>query len=230
MRSGIAASGASCFEPLETRRMFAAGDVVPAPALGAEPIAAVIDSRGTLIIRGTEADDVVGVRKNHDLIEVSHNGKLAHFKAADVRRIRALLGAGNDNLSAHGSIRHQMTVDGGDGDDNLRGGLGADRLDGGAGDDAINGGAGEDILVGGAGADHLVSGPRPHYQVDPGFAGLKSVEQPEEPNLILADGDDRSDRIEHTGHDRNHSDGTDRLSRLPFSNSDLPPEFVAGGR
>jgi Ca2+-binding RTX toxin-like protein len=176
----------SAFEPVESRQMFSA----------------VMDARGTLVIHGSEGADVVGIHKDHGLIEVNVNGHIDRFRAADVKRVRAVLGDGDDIFAAHGTITHRMTVDGQGGNDSIRGGLGNDRLNGSDGNDALNGNWGGDTLIGGAGRDHLDAGPG--SDIDPGII-LGYV-----PDLIEAEGDGRHDVIESTGHQIVHADLFDR--------------------
>ncbi|MGI9504607.1 MAG: CHRD domain-containing protein, partial [Geminicoccaceae bacterium] len=51
-----------------------------------------------------------------------------------------------------------MTIEGGDADENLNGGIGNDELSGGAGNDTISGGPGDDSLSGGSGNDNIFGG------------------------------------------------------------------------
>jgi hypothetical protein len=65
--------------------------------------------------------------------------------------------AGNDVVNGV-ATNAPLTVDGGDGNDQITGGAGADKLLGGAGDDVLNGGAGDNTFVGGAGLDRMTAG------------------------------------------------------------------------
>ncbi|MFD2185050.1 hypothetical protein ACFSOX_23095, partial [Rhodoplanes azumiensis] len=77
------------------------------------------------------------------------------------------LGAGNDRLTADSWLGQSITVDGGDGDDQITTARGDDLVEGGAGadliytnegNDTIVAGAGDDTIDGGAGADQLWGG------------------------------------------------------------------------
>ncbi|WP_169977924.1 trypsin-like serine protease [Tautonia rosea] len=63
-------------------------------------------------------------------------------------------GRGNDNLSGAGGLC-PLTIDGGDGDDQICGNDGNDLLNGGAGNDSIYGAGGDDTINGGDGNDLL---------------------------------------------------------------------------
>lgn len=143
---------------------------------------------GLLEIIGSEGDDSFRVRQDtlihapevllqgyDDTLSVN-DGTLVHFfEFAEVRAIRADLGAGNDALDMSGigipafvfggagadtivggTLRD--TLYGGSGDDVLRGSLGADSIQGGAGNDYLIGGGSRDTLIGLAGNDSLIGG------------------------------------------------------------------------
>lgn len=65
---------------------------------------------------------------------------------------------GDDSFQDQVSLKQNLTVSGGLGNDTIRTGLGADSVDGGAGNDALDGAAGNNTLVGGAGDDMLKAG------------------------------------------------------------------------
>jgi hypothetical protein len=125
------------FETMESRRMMSV----------------TLNSNGTLRIEGSDAADVISVRQAEGKVEVSENGYLQSFDAKSVKRVIANLGAGDDVFAAHGRISKRMTIDGGDGNDQIRSGSGDDVIRGGAGNDALNAGFGRDMLDGGAGSD-----------------------------------------------------------------------------
>uniref|UniRef100_UPI00286AAA94 beta strand repeat-containing protein n=1 Tax=Sphingomonas sp. TaxID=28214 RepID=UPI00286AAA94 len=88
---------------------------------------------------------------------------------------RTLLGEGNDQY-AGGSGRHDGSVEGGPGSDQLTGGSFADTLFGDTGDDQIVGGGGDDMLDGGWGSDRI-----------DGSAGYDTASYAESPSRVLAD-------------------------------------------
>lgn len=70
----------------------------------------------------------------------------------------AKLGNWSKSTATGYGVAWWVTLNGGDGNDNLSGNGGADKLDGGNGDDLLQGGAGNDTLNGGAGNDVLAGG------------------------------------------------------------------------
>lgn len=94
----------------------------------------------------------------------------------DITRIVANAGDGNDTIIIDDSVRAEVELDGGRGNDVLRGGSGentlrgrsgndilignqaVDNLDGGANDDLISGYGGDDIIEGGPGSDEIDGG------------------------------------------------------------------------
>ena len=166
---------------------------------------ATLNSRGTLNIVGTDADDSVSIRKTGAIVEVLHNGAVDRFAAADLKRVIARLGAGDDTFAARRSMRTRMTIDGGAGNDDLRGGAGADRIDGGAGDDRIRGGDGADTLVGGAGRDVI------HAVDSVEFDGRYFImAQPDPADVIETVGDGARDEIRCFSDDEVRADRFDK--------------------
>ncbi|MFC5815299.1 calcium-binding protein [Nonomuraea harbinensis] len=78
-------------------------------------------------------------------------GSNATVPAAQVTRVRVLLGDGDD--SADVNVQRRAVIRGGAGDDTARGGGGADDVRGGNGNDDLNGGPGTDDCNGGLGTD-----------------------------------------------------------------------------
>lgn len=142
---------------------------------------AVITSDRTLVVRGTDGDDVIQVRarKGAPAI-VMINGQVVRTIAEGVLAFDALLvdgGGGNDRIDiSQAFITLPPTVLGGAGDDTIFGspradaifgddgndvisaGLGDDRLHGGNGDDRIDANEGDDRIDGDAGRDRLNCG------------------------------------------------------------------------
>lgn len=134
-------------------------------------------SGGVLTVEGTSGNDQITVSLSSDgtTLTVSEakarrfgrSGKATTttFTLADtpVNSIVVNAGAGNDTVNLRGATRRAelgiaATLNGGDGNDNLRGGSLADALNGGAGDDNLAGGAGNDTVNGGDGDDNLAGG------------------------------------------------------------------------
>ncbi len=131
---------------------------VPAPAVVNVDAGDGID---TATYSGTAYDDTIDVARNGAAVATFKPGAgVVNTVAAESLAVRGLDGA--DTLSAGNGIATltQLTLDGGDGDDELRGGDGADTLLGGAGDDVADGNSGADLARLGTGDDR--------FQWDPG--------------------------------------------------------------
>lgn len=108
-----------------------------------------------LVIRGTEARDVINVWVNraNTRYVVTINGSEQSFPIRDVREIDIYALRGDDRVSVHASVRIPADIEGGSGNDWLSGGSGSDDIDGGPGRDTIFGNAGDDDLDAGSGND-----------------------------------------------------------------------------
>jgi hypothetical protein len=119
---------------------------------------------GVLTVRGTAGADriVISVEgKNGNRVNVSVNGDVTRFRAADVEEIVVFGGPGADRIVVDESVAEleiEATLHGGGGNDTVIGSAGDETLTGGDGDDALQGRAGDDELDGGGGTDRLRSG------------------------------------------------------------------------
>jgi hypothetical protein len=111
---------------------------------------------------GTNGPDQIGIaRANTTEVATFTNGGPA-FDIGAVENLAVSGLDGDDTLAAQNGIATltTLTLDGGDGNDDLRGGDGADTLLGGKGNDHLDGNIGPDKAQGGPGDDH--------FQWDPG--------------------------------------------------------------
>ena len=110
---------------------------------------------------GTAADDQIALLRNGTEVAVTSPAS-ALFETANVESTIVSGLDGNDTIAAGNGLATltSLTLDGGDGNDDLRGGDGADVLDGGKGDDSVDGNIGTDTATLGAGDDR--------FQWDPG--------------------------------------------------------------
>jgi hypothetical protein len=117
---------------------------------------------GTLRINGAVQADAASVTLNGNRIFVNGTIGGVHvsqsFLKAQVQRIEAYLGDGNDSLTIGGTVRTPIFIDAGAGNDRIRAGGGPAVLFGGDGNDLLTGGTNRDVLIGGAGADTLSGG------------------------------------------------------------------------
>jgi len=125
---------------------------------------------GLLTIAGTQASDKIALRLQAGYpgvlqIDVGDNGSADFsFNRAKIARIAVDGRAGDDAVridDSNGVVTDgiPITIDGGDGNDNLAGGSGAELLLGGDGNDSIDGNKGNDLAFLGAGDDTFVWDP-----------------------------------------------------------------------
>jgi uncharacterized delta-60 repeat protein len=151
---------------------------VPEPDPTTPPYPTVRLSKGVLWILGTSGMDRLRLDVDGDDLWVTSyepTERYWNFKRADVGRIRAVLGDGDDRIDLS-AINYRAIISGGAGDDSITGGSGKntvfgdqgndvlsggqrdDLLDGGEGDDVLSGKAGNDTIFGGVGIDILDGG------------------------------------------------------------------------
>jgi predicted ester cyclase/Ca2+-binding RTX toxin-like protein len=114
----------------------------------------------TAIYRGTAADDAIHLVANGAEATAYSPGSARLDTLVEKLSVLGLAGA--DTITAVGNLAAltSITMDGGDGDDDVRGGNGPDLLIGGKGDDSLDGNQGLDLALLGRGDDR--------FQWDPG--------------------------------------------------------------
>jgi Ca2+-binding RTX toxin-like protein len=201
-------------EDLESRQLMSvsiSGASFPTGGFTLPPAVQVnLNDQGVLRITGTEADDkiVIGRKFKTGQLTVTANGIVHSFNEADVKRINANLGGGNDTFETRSFTTTPMNIKGNEGNDNLSGAEGDDRIDGGAGKDVLSGGSGSDVLIGGRGRDIIDSAEQTVVFIrDPG-GDSPSFHDADE---LFAD-DGNKDVIRHDSADVLHTDGRDDLT------------------
>jgi Ca2+-binding RTX toxin-like protein len=128
-------------------------DLAGAPGTGADGFADSVTVNGTA---GDDAISVTGDASGVSVLGLSAHVNVFNSEPTDKLTVNGL--AGDDGLDASGLDAGfiSLTLDGGDGDDDLTGSGGDDTLLGGAGDDVLIGGPGQDILDGGTGDNILI--------------------------------------------------------------------------
>jgi len=126
-------------------------------------LSATLDvTTGVLDVKGTGGDDTIVVGLNATdatKVDVVVNGTTElSVNLADIQKILASGGNGDDAITIGAGITDDAELRGGNGADSLTGGDGNDLLVGGNGKDSLVGGLGNDTLNGGNGKDHLDGG------------------------------------------------------------------------
>ncbi len=117
-------------------------------------------SADSVIVNGTDGVDVLRVAGDADRVSVIGLAAQVDIAGGEIASDRLTINTlgGDDVLDASllSDDALPLTVDGGDGNDDLTGGAGDDTLLGGAGDDELIGGPGLDVLDGGPGNNILM--------------------------------------------------------------------------
>jgi Ca2+-binding RTX toxin-like protein len=133
-------------EHLEIRRLFA--------------VTATF-ANGVLTVTGDDAANRVSISRNLDsgqLLVRSGDALVRSVAYAEVNSITVNLLGGEDRLNTASNVAKPMTVNGGEGSDNLLTGGGADVVHGNGGNDTINTAGGADTLFGDEGNDTMDGG------------------------------------------------------------------------
>lgn len=151
MNHTIALRAFSTIEPLESRQLFAAGNVPITPPVY-EPI-----KRKKYVLSGTAHSDTIALDIKNTRLWFTLNGVTQKLSMSGVGSVSILMGNGNDKLIM-GANAPATYVDAGIGNDNVRAGRNNDTLLGGKGDDVLNGDVGDDLIDGGIGKDTMIGG------------------------------------------------------------------------
>ncbi len=128
-------------------------------------LAATLTPRGTLVVEGTDGNDVIVVRRDPQRaskILATVNGDGQKFDANAVKRIEIYGGAAGDALTLDDALgvisARGASLFGGGGNDAVTGGLASTYLEGGPGDDSILGSSKSDVIFAGRGNDTVSGG------------------------------------------------------------------------
>ena len=128
----------------------------------------------TVVINGTDGDDVITITSDNGVVTVHGLGadvSISNFEAGDKLVINGL--GGDDVIEASGlAAGIELTANGGNGDDIIIGGAGNDILNGNAGDDILMGGPGQDVLDGAPGDDVIIQSVVSNLPSDSSAAAL----------------------------------------------------------
>jgi Ca2+-binding RTX toxin-like protein len=118
-------------------------------------------SQDTVVINGTNANDVITLSESNGVVTVSGLATTVTISGFDSNDRIVVNGLGGDDVISGAALGTGMlfTANGGDGADVLIGGPGNDTLTGGAGDDVLIGNGGQDILDGGSGNNVVIQAP-----------------------------------------------------------------------
>jgi uncharacterized delta-60 repeat protein len=145
--------------------------VIPNPPNPLKDITARIEN-DTLIVTGTDGDDVIRITRSADGAITLENGDVPIPRGKHFSKILMSGRGGDDFLDSSGlglstakyaARKFPVTFDAGSGDDTVIAGPGDDILYGGTGNDVLLGNAGNDTLFGHLGADSLDGGDGNDY-------------------------------------------------------------------
>lgn len=147
-------------ESIKAKLMAETAPPTPPPPPDLATQASVTKVNNKVVIDAGAGDDKIGVTqdaKTGDVI-VNVNGAERRFTGADRNNLVIRAGDGNDTVTVGKGVTVNLTIEGGEGDDNITGGAGADTIEAGAGNDTVDGGAGRDYINGSRGNDSLAGG------------------------------------------------------------------------
>jgi Ca2+-binding RTX toxin-like protein len=149
------------------------------------------DGQDTTAYNGSDQDDEIGIARDATEAAVFATGAATTLVDPTVESLIVSGLDGNDTIAAQNGLATitTLTLQGGDGNDDLRGGDGADTLDGGKGDDHVDGNIGADTAFLGTGDDH--------FQWDPGD-GSDTVEGQAGNDTLDFNGSNAAEQIELT--------------------------------
>lgn len=140
---------------ISSQELFRQGDVV----ITRERVAGGNQFADQVVIGTGAGDDNVQVSQRRDgQLDVRVNGQAFQIALAPHQKLGVRSGDGNDIVQATPSVRVDMDIQAGDGDDLVQTGRGNDRIDGGRGNDTLLSGAGRDDVFGNSGNDTLDAG------------------------------------------------------------------------
>ena len=149
-------------DTLTVHDLSAAGATAVVADLAAVPGGAAGDgSADAVIVEGTDADDSIDVKGSaaagRTVTGLPALVRIERPEAGDSLAVKAR--AGSDRVSARALMVGvpELTIDAGDGDDDVVGSFGADVLIGGDGDDRVEGERGDDVAYLGFGDDSYVT-------------------------------------------------------------------------
>ncbi|HEU4543230.1 MAG TPA: hypothetical protein VFR23_19020 [Jiangellaceae bacterium] len=163
--------------------MLAVGLATASPAAAATSASV---SNDTLTVNGDNGDDRIALRLAAGAagtlqVDFGDDGSAEHsFDRGTFSRIEVFIGNGNDQFrvdQTNGAFTDEaLTVDGGNGDDNLNGGDGVELFIGGNGQDAIDGNRGNDTALLGNGQDSFRWDPGDGSDVVEGGNGTDTLD------------------------------------------------------
>ena len=149
------------------------------------------DGQDTATYNGSDQADEIGIARDATEAAVFATGAATTLVDPTVESLIVSGLDGNDTIAGQNGLATitALTLQGGDGDDDLRGGDGADTLNAGKGDDHVDGNIGADTAFLGTGDDH--------FQWDPGD-GSDTVEGQAGNDTLDFNGSNAAEQIELT--------------------------------
>lgn len=112
-----------------------------------------------IIVRGTNGDDSISItQQENGYLSVNVNGKMTNYKPADAKNLVFMTGSGNDAIIADKSVKYNLSIHAGSGNNVIQTGSGNDFISVGNGNNKIMAGKGNDVIIAGGGNNFIDSG------------------------------------------------------------------------
>jgi Ca2+-binding RTX toxin-like protein len=162
--------------------LLSAGPAFGAPASAADNTGSAFIANNTLIVTGTNGDDIVALGADATTVQVAFGADPANahrFPLGDFNAILVSLGNGDDQFTEQSAVLSDkaLTVDGGNGNDTITTGDGNDVIYAGNGNDTVDAGRGNDTVLLGNGNDFFVWNPGEGSDTVDGGNGAADVMQ-----------------------------------------------------
>ena len=111
-----------------------------------------------VISAGSKDDKITVTSNSNGEVVIDINGTKTTYSKEDAQKLIIDGGSGNDTITVDVSVKADMHIAGGSGNDYIQAGGGNDTIYGGSGNDTVYGMSGDDVIFGGKGKDYIDGG------------------------------------------------------------------------
>lgn len=116
-------------------------------------------AKAPIVIHGTEGSDSISItQKENGWLSVNMNGKLSNYRPSEAKSLIFMTGSGNDAIIADSSVKYDLHIIAGNGNNTIQTGSGNDLISVGNGNNRIIAGKGNDMIIAGNGNNTIDSG------------------------------------------------------------------------